>query len=76
MSEEKDIVQEADEVKRELRKQNDPKRSFFMGALAGLGGVFGATVLVAVAITIFTLLGGVPLIGDLFHWLGAQLGTK
>lgn len=49
------------------------KLSFFRGIAAGLGGVIGATVVVAILVWILHLFGGVPVIG---HWLqvtGSQI---
>ncbi len=41
------------------------KMSFIKGILAGLGGVIGATLVVALLIWVLSLLGSVPLINTL-----------
>lgn len=44
-------------------KNQTYKMSFLKGVLAGLGGVIGATLVLALMIWILSLLGDVPLIG-------------
>jgi hypothetical protein len=71
----RELEVEVEELRQEVSKSNDPKKSFWRGALGGLGGVVGATILVALFAALFTMLGGVPLIGDVFRWIGHRLGT-
>lgn len=41
------------------------KQTFFKGVLAGLGGVIGATIVVALLLWFLTLFNEIPLIGDI-----------
>jgi hypothetical protein len=43
------------------------KASFIKGLLSGLGGVIGATVVVALLIWIFSLFDQIPLVGRIFE---------
>lgn len=47
--------------------------SFMRGAFAGLGGVIGATVGVAVLVGLLQLFGGAPVIGQFFQDLGQTI---
>ncbi|HEY6736519.1 MAG TPA: DUF5665 domain-containing protein [Candidatus Saccharimonadia bacterium] len=44
--------------------------SFIRGLFAGLGGVVGATVGVAVLVALLQLFGGAPVVGHLFQQIG------
>ena len=46
-----------------LDKKLAYKTSFIKGVFGGLGGVIGATILVALLIWVLSLLGNVPLVG-------------
>lgn len=52
------------------------KMSFLRGLVAGLGGVIGATIVVAVLIWVFSLLDEVPLIGRLFENLRDSIESR
>jgi hypothetical protein len=47
--------------------------SFMRGAFAGLGGVIGATVGVAVLLGLLTVFGGIPVIGHWFTQIGQTI---
>jgi len=47
--------------------------SFIRGVFAGLGGVIGATVGVAVLVAILQLFGGAPVVGQFFQELGQTI---
>jgi Domain of unknown function (DUF5665) len=47
--------------------------SFVRGVFAGIGGVIGATVGIALLVGILALLGGVPVVGHLFTQLGQSI---
>jgi hypothetical protein len=47
--------------------------SFIRGVFAGIGGVLGATVGVALLVGILQLFGGAPVIGHFFHELGQTI---
>lgn len=47
--------------------------SFVRGLTAGLGGVIGATVGVAVLVSLLQLFGGAPLIGEFFRDIGQTI---
>jgi hypothetical protein len=47
--------------------------SFMRGAFAGLGGVIGATVGVAVLVALLQLFGGAPVVGQFFQDLGQTI---
>jgi hypothetical protein len=44
--------------------------SFMRGVFAGMGGVIGATLGVAILVGVLALLGGLPVVGHLFTQLG------
>lgn len=46
-----------------INQNQSYKNSFIKGVLSGLGGVVGATVLVALLVWVLSLFGEVPLIG-------------
>jgi hypothetical protein len=50
--------------------------SFVRGIFAGLGGVIGATVGVAVLVTLLQLFGGTPVIGEFFQDLGQTIQSR
>ena len=50
--------------------------SFVRGVFAGMGGVIGATVGIAVLIGVLQLLGGAPLVGHLFTQLGHSIESR
>ena len=50
-----------------LNKAQSYKMSFVKGLVSGLGGVLGATVLVALLIWTLSLFSEVPLIGNFVH---------
>ncbi len=52
------------------------KMSFIKGLFSGLGGVIGATLLLALIIWILTLLDDVPLIGRLFENLENTINSR
>lgn len=64
-------------VKDYLEILGNPRRliwaSFIRGLFTGLGGVIGATVIVAILIWILNLFGGFPLVGEWFRSLGEGL---
>jgi hypothetical protein len=47
--------------------------SFVRGCFAGLGGVIGATVGVAVLVGLLQLFGGAPVVGQFFQELGQTI---
>ena len=47
--------------------------SFMRGIFAGLGGVIGATVGVAVLVALLQLFGGAPVIGQFFRDIGQTI---
>lgn len=47
--------------------------SFMRGIFAGLGGVIGATLGVALLVGLLQLFGGVPVVGDFFRQLGQTI---
>ena len=47
--------------------------SFLRGIAAGLGGVIGATVVVAILVWILHLFGGLPVIGHFLETTGSQI---
>ena len=49
--------------------------SFVRGIFAGLGGVIGASLVVALLLFIMNLLGGAPLIGHFFQNVGNNIHT-
>jgi hypothetical protein len=50
--------------------------SFMRGLFAGLGGVIGATVGVAVLVGLLQLFGGAPVIGQFFQELGNTIENR
>jgi len=50
-----------------LDKKQSYKNSFIKGVLAGLGGVIGATLIVALLLWTLSLFSDVPLIGRITH---------
>lgn len=50
--------------------------SFMRGVFAGLGGVIGATVGVAVLVALLQLFGGAPVIGHFFQDLGQTIQNR
>ena len=50
--------------------------SFLKGVATGFGTIVGATVIVSLTIYIISLLGGVPVIGEWFSWLGKMMIRK
>lgn len=49
------------------------KISFWRGVWGGLGGVIGATIIVAMLLWIFSLLGDVPLIGPVIDLIRKKI---
>ncbi len=47
--------------------------SFVRGLFAGIGGVIGATLGIAVLVGVLALLGGLPVVGHLFTQLGQSI---
>lgn len=56
---------------------NSPFKIFFLNLLVGVargfGIILGMTVVVALFVFIINLLGGLPVVGDAFQWLGSQM---
>lgn len=52
------------------------KMSFLKGLVGGLGGVIGATIVVALLIWLLSLLNEVPLIGRLFENLRSTIESR
>jgi hypothetical protein len=50
--------------------------SFMRGVFAGLGGVIGATVGVAMLVAVLQLFGGAPLIGEYFRDIGQTIQQR
>jgi len=50
--------------------------AFLRGVFMGLGGVVGATLVVALLLLILHLLGGVPVLGPLFQNIGNYIHPK
>jgi len=50
--------------------------AFLRGVFLGLGGVVGATLVVALLLFILHQLGGVPVLGPLFQGIGNYIHTK
>src|SRR4051794_2371489 len=50
--------------------------SFVRGVFAGLGGVIGATVGVAILVGLLQLFGGAPVIGHFFQDLGQTIQSR
>lgn len=46
------------------------KGAFIRGIFTGLGGVLGATVVVAIVVWILHLLGGIPVVGEFLQGAG------
>jgi hypothetical protein len=49
--------------------------SFVRGVFAGLGGVIGASLVVALLIVLLQWLGGIPVVGHYFHNLSTSIHT-
>ncbi len=52
------------------------RMSFFKGVLSGLGGVIGATIVLALLLFILSLLGEVPLIGDISNTIEKTINSR
>lgn len=52
------------------------KVTFFKGVLSGLGGVFGATIVVALLLFILSIAGEVPFIGDIADSIRGTLNPQ
>ena len=50
--------------------------AFLRGIFMGLGGVIGATLVVAILLFILHQLGGLPLLGPLFQNIGTYISPK
>lgn len=50
--------------------------AFLRGVFMGLGGVIGATLVVAILLFILHQLGGIPLLGPLFQNIGTYIHAK
>ena len=47
--------------------------NFLVGMARGFGIIVGMTIIVAIFLFIINTLGGLPVIGDFFQWLGDKL---
>ncbi len=56
---------------------NSPAKVFFLNLLVGMargfGIILGMTVVVALFVFIINLLGGLPIIGEMFKWIGGEI---
>lgn len=59
-----------------LDKKQAYKTSFIKGVIGGLGGVIGATVVVALLVWVLSLFGHVPLVGRLTDTLHNTVQTR
>lgn len=66
-------------IKDYLELLQDTKRQLWLsllrGVAAGLGGVIGATVMVALLVFILARLAGIPVVGDFFRGISHSLGS-